>query len=198
MPDRTSAQTHRAIGWRWPLLAVALFCLGGIAAIAMAGHWAGRSKATGTAANWTEITWPFPVDEWGKGKAMHCPAPGCGTDISIYLRPKIGFCNCTSGVADDMEIDRVSDFVLLGDGVVPLGEGKPIQVGSMTGRTRLYRFARHDGQRVAISAAFSSNCDVIIATAIVDPQKVALAQPRMLEFLGSDYVLGWAKLELGL
>ena len=21
---------------------------------------------------WTEMQWPFPVDEWGKGKAFHC------------------------------------------------------------------------------------------------------------------------------
>ena len=56
---------------------------------------------------WTEVVWPFPIDEWGGGWAFQCKAADCGIDIKLYLRPKIGFCNCQTGVADDEELDRV-------------------------------------------------------------------------------------------
>jgi len=50
----------------------------------------------------------------GKGKAFQCKAADCGTEINLYLRAKIGFCNCTTGVADDEELERLSDFDLIG------------------------------------------------------------------------------------
>ena len=42
-------------------------------------------------------------------------AADCGTEVNIYIRAKIGFCNCTTGVADDEELDRISDFDLFGN-----------------------------------------------------------------------------------
>jgi hypothetical protein len=187
-------------GWRLSLGAVAVFCLGGLVAIAAVGKWSGSPSAVapGAATHWAEIAWPFPIDEWGRGKALHCPASRCGAEIEIYLRPKIGFCNCTSGVADDLELDRVSDFGLMGDGIAPLGEGKPIQVGSMMGRARAFRVDRAGKPRMAITTAFNNNCDVIVATAIVDRRNVETAQEITLESLNSEYVVGWAKRELGL
>ena len=47
---------------------------------------------------WQEVAWPFPMDQWGKGKAFRCKATDCGTEVNVYVRAKIGFCNCTSGV----------------------------------------------------------------------------------------------------
>jgi len=200
LPDSNSAPRHQVSGWRWPLAAVVVFCLGGIVAIAITSKWDGslRAAITGAATNWVEIAWPFPIDEWGRGKALHCPAVQCAGQIELYLRPKIGFCRCTDGVADDFELDRVSDFGLMGDDIAPVGEGRPIRVGPMAGRARIYRIGQPDDDRIAISAAFSNNCDVIVATAIVDRHKVVVAQPLALEFLGSEYVLAWAKHELGL
>ncbi|MEA2839255.1 MAG: hypothetical protein QOF41_585 [Methylobacteriaceae bacterium] len=58
---------------------------------------------------WSEAKWPFSIDQWGTGKAFRCEATDCGGEISVYLRPKIGFCNCTTGVADDEELERVAD-----------------------------------------------------------------------------------------
>ena len=49
---------------------------------------------------WTEAAWPFPIDQWGQGWAFQCKAADCGIDVNLYLRPKIGFCNCQTGVAD--------------------------------------------------------------------------------------------------
>ena len=42
---------------------------------------------------WTEIDWPFLLDQWGTGKAFRCRALDCGSDVEVYLRAKIGFCN---------------------------------------------------------------------------------------------------------
>ncbi len=63
---------------------------------------------------WTEVKWPFLIDQWGLGRAFQCRAPACGSDVVLYLRAKVGFCNCTTGVAEDDEIDRVGDLELIG------------------------------------------------------------------------------------
>jgi hypothetical protein len=64
---------------------------------------------------WSEVKWPFPLDQWGLGRAFRCPAADCGTDIALYVRAKLGFCNCATGVSDDAELDRVGDLELLSD-----------------------------------------------------------------------------------
>ena len=63
---------------------------------------------------WTETKWPFLIDQWGLGNAYQCKAADCGIDVTLYLRAKVGFCNCTTGVAEDDEIDRVGDIGLIG------------------------------------------------------------------------------------
>src|SRR3954471_24442075 len=83
--------------------AVAVCALSGIAAYVMARP----------AAGWHEIAWPFPRDGWPAGRAFRCDAALCGEAIELYVRPKIGFCNCDSGVADDDEVDRVADLDLI-------------------------------------------------------------------------------------
>jgi hypothetical protein len=72
---------------------------------------------------WTEVAWPFIVDQWGKGKAFQCKAADCGVEVNFYIRAKIGFYNCTAGVSDDDELDRLSDFSLMGDKLSMLGPG---------------------------------------------------------------------------
>src|SRR5262249_61411374 len=64
-------------------------------------------------AAWTEFQWPFPLDQWGVGRAFRCRAADCGADIDLYLRAKLGFCNCATGVSDDADLDRVADLELL-------------------------------------------------------------------------------------
>src|SRR5438067_8684458 len=58
---------------------------------------------------WTEAKWPFPMDEWGLGKAFVCSAADCGGQVDLYVRPKIGVCNCATGVSDAAELERVAD-----------------------------------------------------------------------------------------
>ena len=39
--------------------------------------------------------------------------PIAASEVDLYLRAKIGFCNCASAI-DDEEVDRVADFDLIG------------------------------------------------------------------------------------
>ena len=140
---------------------------------------------------WTEGAWPFPTDEWGGGWSFQCKAADCGIDVNLYLRPKIGFCNCQTGVADDEELDRVSDIDLVGGERSALGPGRPIKVHWMKGRSRGYTVGAPPAKSV-LSLAFNSRCDVIVAT-ILAGDEPATQEQAVLEFLNSDLVLGYAQ-----
>jgi hypothetical protein len=145
---------------------------------------------------WTEAAWPFPIDQWGEGWAYQCKAADCGIDVNLYLRPKIGFCNCQTGVADDEELDRVSDIDLVGSERSALGPGRPITVHTMKGRSRGYTVGAPSAKPV-LSLAFNNRCDVIVATVIAGDEPVAQEQ-AVLEFLNGDLMLRWAEVVLGL
>jgi hypothetical protein len=145
---------------------------------------------------WTETTWPFPVDQFGGGWAFQCKAANCGTNVNLYLRPKIGFCNCQTGVADDEELDRVGDVDLVGSGGPALSPGRPIAVGSMKGRSRGYKIGGPSAKSV-LSIAFNSRCDVTVATVVADGDPVAQEQ-AVLEFLSGDLVTHRIEEVLGL
>src|SRR5215469_2805293 len=82
-------------------------------------------------AQWQEIAWPFPRDGWPAGRAFRCMSEGCGEGSELYVRAKIGFCNCDSGVADDDEVDRVTDLDLISERFAPREEGKVVRVADM-------------------------------------------------------------------
>jgi hypothetical protein len=145
---------------------------------------------------WTEIQWPFPVDQWGGGWAFQCRAADCGVDVNLYLRPKIGFCNCQTGVADDEELDRVGDVDIVGSEGSALGPGRPIAVHAMKGRSRGYRVGAPSAKSV-LSLAFNSRCDVVVATVVAGGDPVAQEQ-AVLEFLNGDLVLQRVEVVLGL
>ena len=142
---------------------------------------------------WTDAAWPFPIDQWGQGWAYQCKAADCGIEVNLYLRPKIGFCNCQTGVADDEELDRVSDVDLVGNGSA-LGPGRAITVHWMKGRSRGYTVG---SAKSVLSLAFNNRCDVIVATVVAGDDPVAQEQ-AVLEFLNGDQVANWAKVVLGL
>ena len=150
---------------------------------------------------WTEAAWPFPIDQWGQGWAFQCKAADCGIEVSLYLRPKIGFCNCQTGVADDEELDRVSDVELVGSESSALGPGRPITVHWMKGRSRGYRVGAPSAgappANSVLSLAFNDKCDVIVATVVAGAAPVAQEQ-AVLEFLNGDVVRRWAETVLGL
>ncbi len=182
------------------LLGIAAFVLGGlVAAYALLPERAGLLRARAPQPVWQEVRWPFPIDEWGRGKAFLCKAADCGTEVQLYLRAKIGFCNCTVGVADDEELDRISDFALLGNKLTPHGPGRPISVHWMKGRSRSFTL---DGAselgRSALSVGFNDRCDAIIATAVLEHDRPVTLEPQVLEFLNNRTVLRWAEVTLGL
>ena len=125
----------------WITAAVAAALVAGIGgfAIFLAAKPPDTPIASGREPVWTEAAWPFPIDQWGQGWAYQCKAADCGVEVTLYLRPKIGFCNCQTGVADDEELDRVSDIDLVGDEKSALAPGQPITVHWMKGRSRSYK-----------------------------------------------------------
>ena len=177
-----------------------------VIALGMAGVLAGDSMTLGAGrqpadagkpAAWSEVKWPFPLDQWGVGRAFRCPAADCGADISLYLRAKLGFCNCATGVSDDAELDRVGDLELLSAKFNGLRDGLAITVGWMQGRSRPYQVAmRYGSPRTALAIAFNDKCDVVVATVVAGD--VAAAERAALGFLNGDLVLRWAGKELGL
>ncbi len=148
---------------------------------------------------WSEVPWPFPMDQWGQGKAFACKAANCGAEVTVYIRAKIGFCNCATGVADDEELDRISDFDLFGNRLTPISPGQPIAVAWMKGRSRAFLVggAQPFGQS-ALSVGFNDRCDAIIATALIPHRRPAALEATVLEFLNSRTVLRWAEAALGL
>jgi len=155
------------------------------------------TAAAPTRAAWSEVKWPFALDQWGSGRAFRCRAADCGADIELYLRAKLGFCNCSTGVADDAELDRVGDLELLSQKFDGLRDGRTISVGWMSGRSRPYRVAMpYAPPRTALAIAFNDKCDVVVATVLA--ADVAAAERAALAFLNGDLVLRWAERELGL
>jgi hypothetical protein len=147
---------------------------------------------------WGEIAWPFAIDEWGRGKAYRCRAADCGGDVNVYIRAKIGFCNCSTGVADDAELERLSDFHLIAGRVSAERDGRPISVGWMTGRSRSYEITGSPrGERSALSIAYNDGCDAIVASAVTDHGRPAQIEPAVLAFLNGQPMVAWAKAALG-
>jgi hypothetical protein len=183
---------------RSTILVVAIACvLGG--ALGTVGLLAGRRAAPPSNPVWTEVPWPFLMDQWGKGRAFQCRAEHCGTEVKLYLRAKLGSCNCTTGVADDDDLDRMSDFDLVGGEVFPFGAGRPISIGWMKGRSRAYALTAHNRPgRSAISFAFNDRCDMIVATVVLPHDRPATIEPSVMEFLNSSTILHWAELALGI
>jgi hypothetical protein len=160
---------------------------------------AAAPRATAVRAIWAEVKWPFPLDQWGTGRAFQCRAADCGAEINLYLRAKLGFCNCTTGVSDDAELDRVGDLELLSEKFEGLAEGRPIAVRWMSGRSRPYQVTiPYAPPRTALAIAFNDKCDVVVATVVAERERLALAEGAALDFLNSDLVLRWAERELGL
>jgi hypothetical protein len=143
---------------------------------------------------WVETKWPFPMDQWGEGRAFSCKAADCGHAVRLYVRTKVGFCSSTTGVADDNELERLSDFDFM-PGAVARGSSHEIAVAWMKGRLRNYAVA--GTKFTATSAAYNNDSDAVVATIIADGSEPA-AEPTVIAFLDGDPVLGWVRKTLGL
>jgi hypothetical protein len=142
--------------------------------------------------DWTEFRWPFLLDQWGVGRAFVCKPADCGTEVKVYVRPKFGFCNCTTGVVDDEELDRVGDKELIAADAVASGRGRAIEIAWMKGRSR--SFESGDATRARLlSIAFHDRCDLMVAVATFAPGNQDAVEPVVIAFLNSDRVLRWVK-----
>jgi hypothetical protein len=168
------------------------------ASAAVAGIEENPAQNFSEAANFSEIPWPFLLDQWGKGRAFRCAPADCGVEVNVYVRAKIGFCNCLTGVSDDEELDRVGDVSLISETFVPLRGGQPVKVGWMSGRSRSYDAApRYENKRNVLAVAFNDKCDVVVATVTAQRTVPAIAERAALALLNSGTVLTWARRELG-
>ncbi|MGA7325276.1 MAG: hypothetical protein WBX25_12505 [Rhodomicrobium sp.] len=138
-----------------------------VSGVVVFGVFCGISRQTAShspAVAWQEIAWPFLRDAWPAGKAFRCVADECNKGDEVYVRPKIGFCNCTTGVDGDDEVDRVTDLDLISENFVPVQAGKETNFAGMAGRMRYYTIQLPDGTtRQATGFAVSHGCDVIVA-----------------------------------
>ena len=186
------------------IIAVAVAGLGGLlgsaALFASKPSDVGETAPRDTRPSWTEIGWPFPIDQWGSGKAFNCKPSDCGAEINLYVRAKIGFCNCATGVADDEELERVGDLPLVGSPPYSAaGPGRPVAAARMQGRSRPYLIIGSFGSpKSALAMALNERCDVIVATAIVNGRPPISAENAVIRFLNGDVISRWADVALGL
>jgi hypothetical protein len=183
-------------------VAVVALVLGGVAGALVLPTTIGPGDAPTLAskqAGWTEVQWPFPLDQFGRGKAFRCSKAECGTVLTLYVRAKIGFCNCKTGVADDAELERIGDLELLGGKFAALGDGRPIVVAWMKGRSRAYTFAGSSQTgKSALSIGYNDRCDAIVATVVLPHDRPNDVEPAAIRFLNGPTVMRWAEVTLGL
>ncbi len=181
---------------------VAGFVFGGLAGAFAYVGWPLLNRGTFVAPShpvWTEVQWPFASDEWGKGKAFRCGAADCGAEVNLYIRAKIGFCNCTTGVSDDEELARLSDFRLMGDRPSVLGPGQAINVRWMKGRSRAYIISGpYRAPASALAVAFNDRCDAVVATVVIAHDRPAVIEPSVIAFLNGKTIIDWVEVTLGL
>jgi len=179
----------------------------GIAAIVFIAGIAGSAAVLGIRAPenpsaiepvWPEVKWPFLQDQWGIGKAFVCLPADCGVKIDIFIRPKIGFCNCSTGVSDDNELERVADTDLVSPKVRPAGPASPVKIGWMRGLSRPYLVSDEKPNERLLSVAFNDECDVVVALASLSNGDPTVVAPAVMSFLNSTPMVLWAKKELGL
>ena len=188
LTDLVAAPPCRGTNFRVALAALVLVATA-FSSVAMV-HFAAPMRG-GEAVLWREISWPFPRDGWLAGRAFRCESCGGLGGVELYVRPKIGFCNCTSGVADDDEVDRVADLDLISAQFKPREAGRAVRVGGLSGRSRAYDLAMPDGARhAAIGIALSQRCDLLVAVAQGDAAPAEL-QRVAFDYLGSHALHRW-------
>ncbi len=157
-----------------------------------------RGPGESSVAAWAQEPWPFPIDQWGTGQAFRCNTGPCGADLHLYLRAKIGFCRCATGVSDDDEIDRVGDTELLGPNYKPLVPGHGVEAGVLRGRARLFKVERALRQSLPVlTIALANKCDAVVATVASGHDLSPAEEHAAINFLRSETVQRWAEMNTG-
>lgn len=139
------------------------------------------------------------MDQWGEGKAFQCKTADCGVELRLYIRPKIGFCSATTGVADDNELERLSDFDFMNGKIAALGGGHDIKIAWMKGRLRTYSITGPGGTlTTAMSIAYNNESDAMVATVILNGTRSEAVEPAVIAFLSEKTMLRWTASTFGL
>ncbi|WJR77472.1 hypothetical protein [Bradyrhizobium sp. NP1] len=188
---RTSDPGYQAL--RLSLIILAMLSLGALSGVAALQFSGGSGGAT--TPRWQEIAWPFPRDGWPAGRAFRCDGGDCA-GAELYVRAKLGFCNCDTGVADDDEVDRVADIDLISAQFMPDKAGGAVRVAGLSGRSRAYHLTMGDGARhTAIGFALSHRCDLLVAV-VQGAGEAAGLQRAALRFLETDETRHWTMASL--
>ena len=164
--------------------------LAAVLALGASGVGAYRLAPAQQPAHWRETAWPFPRDGWPAGRAFRCEGGGCG-GAELYVRAKLGFCNCDRGVADDEEVDRVTDLDLVTLRFAPSAPGEPIRIAGMQGRARRYQLEMPGAvSHTATGIALSRRCDLLVAV-VQGGGDVTSTQHAALEFLEAQEMKRW-------
>ena len=148
---------------------------------------------------WNETKWPFLMDQWGEGRSFQCKAADCGLELNLYIRAKIGFCSSTTGVADDNELERLSDFDFMKGQATGLGSGHEVDIAGMKGRLRAYAIGGPILlQTHAFSVAFNNNSDALVVTVTLKGGPPAAMEPVIIQFLNGKTIQRWVTRTLGL
>lgn len=163
--------------------------------LAVPFHPEGRppSAAAASPAAWREVGWSAPFDPWPGGREFRCSGGACGPELRLSIRPKIGFCNCATGVADDDELDRVGDLDLVADEFGGSAEGQPLAIGDLPGRIRAYRVRRGGREGEALAIAAAANCNVVVATLSGGGSLPDAARAEGLAFLQRPEMIAWSR-----
>jgi len=150
-------------------------------------------------ATWIETKWPFLMDQWGEGKSFQCKAADCGVELNLYIRAKIGFCSGTKGIADDDELERLSDFDFMRGRAIALASGHELDVAGMKGRIRAYETLHSvHSPTYAFSVAFNNNNDALVATVVFNGGNPAAMESVIVQFLNGRTIQRWVTFVLGL
>jgi len=115
-----------------------------------------------------ETAWPFLLDQWGRGRAFRCEAARCGAEVMLYLRAKVGFCDCFNHVDED-DVDRLTDFDLMGGKAEAVGEDWAVPFAAGPARLRAFRIGPAAGpRREAVSMVAARDCQALTALMVSD------------------------------
>lgn len=176
-----------------PSAAISVVTLGLTALLHARTPAASNMELASSSESWSEDSWPFPIDQWGTGRAFRCNGGACGAELKLYLRAKLGFCRCATGVSDDDEIDRVGDTALFGSKYAPALPGHPVIAGLLQGRGR--QFTVHDAApspMPVLTIALANKCDAVVATVAAGSELSSAQEAAALDFLRDDRVQRWA------
>ncbi len=172
-----------------------LALLAGGAAGLFTPHWVLAPFST---PDWQEIAWPFARDAWPKGRAFRCTSSACGGRLEVYLRPKIGLCNCATGVSGDAEVDAVSDVDLMSDDFVPLSNGERVEFAGMKGISRPYQLKLAGGtERRAAGVALQHRCDLVAAASLGEAAGSPQANAAFSALIEQPGVMNWLLDQMG-